>query len=147
MGKERFKEKLKEMFKDKSIFQSITKPEPKNPPLKHSGIMLDLCYNLLYSVDLMAKDLVEELRTYRLEHRLSQIKLAERLGVTFQTVNRWLNRHVKPSQLQEYQIRKLLDNHGRLGFVQFLVERDSEQSSGLIVTPPVLELAAWTATP
>ena len=56
----------------------------------------------------MPKDLIETLKTYRLEHKLSQVQLAKKLGVAFQTVNRWLNRHVKPSQIQEYHIKKLL---------------------------------------
>ena len=68
----------------------------------------DLCYRLLYSVAAMPADLIDRLNTYRLEHKLSQVQLAERLDVAFQTVNRWLNRRVKPSQIQEYQIRKLV---------------------------------------
>lgn len=60
----------------------------------------------------MPKDLIKALNTYRLEHKLSQVQLAKRLGVSFQTVNRWINRHVKPSQIQEYQIKKLLLKSG-----------------------------------
>ncbi len=56
----------------------------------------------------MPKDLIEALNTYRLEHKLSQVQLAKKLGVSFQTVNRWINRHVKPSQIQEYHIQKLI---------------------------------------
>ena len=56
----------------------------------------------------MPADLIVRLNTYRLERKLSQVQLAERLGVTFQTVNRWLNRRVTPSQIQEFQIRKLV---------------------------------------
>jgi hypothetical protein len=33
---------------------------------------------------------------------------AKKLGVTFQTVNRWLNRHMKPGQIHEYHIKKML---------------------------------------
>lgn len=68
------------------------------------------CYIL--RVATMPADLIDRLNTYRLERKLSQVQLAERLGVTFQTVNRWLNRRVTPSQIQEYQIKKLvrLDN-------------------------------------
>ncbi len=57
-------------------------------------------------------DLIEQLNAYRLEHKMSQVRLAKALGVTFQTVNRWLNRRVNPSQIQEYHIRKLLKKNG-----------------------------------
>ena len=56
----------------------------------------------------MSRDLIDQLNTYRLERKLSQAQLAKKLGVTFQTVNRWLNRRVKPSQIQQYHIQKLL---------------------------------------
>lgn len=56
----------------------------------------------------MPQDLIDQLNTYRLEHRLSQPQLAKKLGVTFQTINRWLNRHMKPGQIHEYHIRKLI---------------------------------------
>ena len=56
----------------------------------------------------MPQDLIDQLNTYRLEHRLSQPRLAKELGVTFQTINRWLNRHMKPGDIHEYHIRKLI---------------------------------------
>ena len=56
----------------------------------------------------MARDLIDRLITYRLDNKLTQTELAEKLGVTFQTVNRWFNRHMKPSQIQEHQIKKIL---------------------------------------
>lgn len=56
----------------------------------------------------MPQDLIDQLNTYRLKHRLSQAQLAKKLGVTFETVNRWLNRHMKPSQIREYHIKKLV---------------------------------------
>ena len=56
----------------------------------------------------MPQDLIDQLNTYRLEHRLSQPQLAKKLGVTFETINRWLNRHMKPGQIHEYHIKKLL---------------------------------------
>jgi transcriptional regulator with XRE-family HTH domain len=52
--------------------------------------------------------LIERLDNYRLEHRISQEKLAEVLGVTFVTVNRWFNGHSQPNKIQAYHIRKLL---------------------------------------
>jgi transcriptional regulator with XRE-family HTH domain len=52
--------------------------------------------------------LIKELEIYRLEHRLTEKQLAEKLGVTFLTVNRWLNGHYNPNKIQEYHIKKLL---------------------------------------
>lgn len=58
-------------------------------------------------------DLIEQLNAYRLEHKLSQVKLAKLLGVTFQTVNRWINRRAEPSQIHEHHIKKLYEKRGR----------------------------------
>ena len=44
---------------------------------------------------------------------LSQLRLAKKLGVAFTTVNRWFNRHMKPGQIHEYHIRKLLNGKGK----------------------------------
>jgi len=52
--------------------------------------------------------LLKKLEKYRLEHKLSQEKLARELNVSFSTVNRWLNGHFKPNKIQQYQIHKLL---------------------------------------
>ena len=56
----------------------------------------------------MPSMLVSQLNTYRLEQKLSQTQLAQKLGVTFQTVNRWLNGRVTPSQIHAHHIKKLL---------------------------------------
>ena len=55
-------------------------------------------------------NIVKQLETYRLEHRIPQQELAEKLGVAFSTVNRWLNGKSKPSKIQVYHISKLLNN-------------------------------------
>ena len=55
-------------------------------------------------------DIIERLRKYRLEKRMTQQELADALGVTFSTVNRWFNGKRKPRELQEYQIKKLVDS-------------------------------------
>ncbi|MBA7553092.1 hypothetical protein ES705_45677 [subsurface metagenome] len=55
------------------------------------------------------KDLIEELEIYRLENKISQKKLAEKLGVSFATVNRWFNKRNTPSKIQTYHINKLLE--------------------------------------
>jgi len=54
------------------------------------------------------KDIAERLETYRLENRISQKNLSEKLGVAFSTVNRWLNKKSKPNKIQRYHIEKLL---------------------------------------
>jgi transcriptional regulator with XRE-family HTH domain len=58
-------------------------------------------------------DLIEALRAYRLEHQLTQQELAKKLGVSFITVNRWLNGKTHPSELQAYRIKKLLTSQVR----------------------------------
>lgn len=68
---------------------------------------LALRYRTLY-YGLMPNDLIDRLNTYRLENRLTQEQLAKKLDVTFQTVNRWLNRRMKPRAIQEHQIKKLI---------------------------------------
>jgi transcriptional regulator with XRE-family HTH domain len=53
-------------------------------------------------------DLIDQLQHYRLEHQLTQEALAKQLGVAFTTVNRWLNRHVRPRPIQAHQVKKLI---------------------------------------
>jgi transcriptional regulator with XRE-family HTH domain len=52
--------------------------------------------------------LVRKLEEYRLDNKISQSKLAEILGVTFVTVNRWLNGKFEPNKIQRHHIKKLL---------------------------------------
>lgn len=54
-------------------------------------------------------DLIKQLETYRLENKISQEELAEKLDVAFSTVNRWLNGKAKPNKIQSYHIQKLLN--------------------------------------
>ncbi len=53
-------------------------------------------------------DLIKELDNYRLENKIPQQALAKQLGVSFVTVNRWLNSKTKPNKIQQYHIEKLL---------------------------------------
>ena len=55
-----------------------------------------------------SRHLINQLRRYRLEHQLTQEQLAEKLGVAFLTINRWLNGHATPRELHRYRIEKLL---------------------------------------
>ncbi len=57
-------------------------------------------------------DLVRHLRE-RLE--LSQVKFAQRLGVSFQTVNGWENGHHQPSRIAMKLIRKEVEAMGEKG--------------------------------
>ncbi len=52
--------------------------------------------------------LIKKLEAYRLENKISQTKLAEKLGVTFVTVNRWMNGKFEPNKIQKHHIKKLL---------------------------------------
>ena len=54
-------------------------------------------------------NIVQELEQYRLEHRIPQEDLAKKLGVAFSTVNRWFNGKTKPSKIQQFHIKKLLE--------------------------------------
>jgi len=54
------------------------------------------------------KTLIKKLEIYRLDNRLTQEDLAEKLNVTFATVNRWFNSKSMPSKIQVYHIEKLL---------------------------------------
>jgi len=58
-------------------------------------------------------DTIDRLEHYRLEHKITQQELARKLGVAFTTVNRWLNRRIKPSKIQSFHIEKLLKTKTR----------------------------------
>ena len=52
------------------------------------------------------------LRTLRKELNVSQEQLAQRLGVTWSTVNRWENGKGQPSPLAKEKLRKVLVEAG-----------------------------------
>lgn len=61
-------------------------------------------------------DIIKKLETYRLENKIPQQELAQKLGVAFSTVNRWINGKSKPNKIQSYHIEKLIkegSNYGR----------------------------------
>ena len=60
-------------------------------------------------------DILKRLEIYRLENRISQEQLAEKLGVAYSTVNRWFNGKTKPNKIQIYHIEKLLSQHSAKG--------------------------------
>lgn len=53
--------------------------------------------------------LLEQLEIFRLENKLSQRKIAERLGVAYNTVNRWFTGRCNPNKIQTYHIQKMLN--------------------------------------
>ena len=57
-------------------------------------------------------DLIKQLETYRLENKITQEKIAQKLGVAFSTVNRWFNGKSLPNKIQQYHIEKLLKSQG-----------------------------------
>lgn len=59
------------------------------------------------------KDLIMQLEEYRLENRISQEALAEKLKVSFSTVNRWLNGKAEPNKIQTFHIKKLLEGKSK----------------------------------
>lgn len=58
-------------------------------------------------------DIIKRLEIYRLENRISQEELADKLKVAFSTVNRWLNGKSNPNKIQSYHIEKLLNQPRR----------------------------------
>jgi len=55
-------------------------------------------------------NLVKQLEKFRLENKITQERLAETLGVSFTTVNRWFNGKANPNKIQSFHIQKLLSN-------------------------------------
>jgi len=62
---------------------------------------------LLYNANM--NELIEKLDNYRLENRIGQKQLADKLHVHFSTVNRWFNGKTIPNKIQQYHIKKLLE--------------------------------------
>ena len=57
-------------------------------------------------------NIIKKVEIYRLENKMTQQKLAKKLGVAFSTVNRWLNRKTKPNIIQRYHMEKFLFKRG-----------------------------------
>lgn len=64
---------------------------------------------MVYYVYMM--DLLEKLEIYRLEHKISQRKLAKILGISYNTVNRWFMNRNAPNKIQQYHIKKLIKDY------------------------------------
>lgn len=58
-------------------------------------------------------NLIKQLEDYRLKNRLTQAELAKLLGVSYVSINKWLNGHTRPQKLQIYQIEQLISRGDR----------------------------------
>lgn len=58
-------------------------------------------------------NLIKQLEDYRLKNRLTQAELAKLLGVSYVSINKWLNGHTRPQKLQIYQIEQLISREDR----------------------------------
>lgn len=54
------------------------------------------------------EDLIKQLELYRLENRITQVELANDIGVNFSTISRWLNGKTRPNKIQQYHLEKFL---------------------------------------
>jgi len=85
-----------------------------------------------------SKDFANQIKRLRARMGLTQVNLAERLGVSFPTVNRWENAKSKPSQLSW---NRLLELAGEANPDYQVAEPEPPPYGG---APPVLD---FTATP
>jgi transcriptional regulator with XRE-family HTH domain len=53
-------------------------------------------------------EIIKRLEIYRLENKITQEELANKIGVAFSTVSRWLNGKTKPNKIQTFHIEKYL---------------------------------------
>lgn len=59
-------------------------------------------------------DIVRQLEEFRLERKITQEELAQKLDVAFSTVNRWFNGRSQPNKIQSYHIKKLLEQNSNM---------------------------------
>lgn len=64
---------------------------------------------------ILSSQMPELIRSLRERLELSQVKFAQRLGVSFQTVNGWENGHHKPSRIALKLIREEVKAMGEQG--------------------------------
>ncbi|MFA7082774.1 MAG: helix-turn-helix transcriptional regulator [Bacteroidales bacterium] len=57
----------------------------------------------------------EFIKEYRLKTFITQQELAEKLGVSFVTVNRWENGHFEPSMKMKRMLNKMFTKEGIRG--------------------------------
>lgn len=52
--------------------------------------------------------IIEQLEEFRLENKISQQEIANRLGISINAVNRWLTGKTTPNKIQAFHIKKLI---------------------------------------
>jgi SNF2 family DNA or RNA helicase len=78
-----------------------------------------------------------KIKAIRAKLGLTQVQLAQRLGVSFATVNRWENEQSKPSKLSWAQIERLQDNDGIGPASAASTVRESPAAYGTSTPPPL----------
>lgn len=95
----------------------------------------------------MTSDLPNRLRAYRAQYSLSQEQLADRLGVSFATVNRWENGS-RPQAAQREAIEKLLEGDAEATEAEAASDR-AHRRRGLSASPTLstkgMEQMLWDA--
>lgn len=61
-----------------------------------------------YIMEVIKMELLENLESHRLKNRTSQEEIAKKIGVSFSTVNRWLNNKSRPNKIHQYHIKEFL---------------------------------------
>ena len=68
----------------------------------------------MHGLELLPPDAGQIVRAIRLELGLTEVGLAHALGVSFTTVSRWENGHMKPSRLARQALAQLAAENGIL---------------------------------
>jgi transcriptional regulator with XRE-family HTH domain len=53
-------------------------------------------------------DLIERLKAYRLENKITQEGISKKIGVGYSQPYRWFNGKAKPNKIHRYHIEKLI---------------------------------------
>lgn len=81
-------------------------------------------------------DYAEQVKQIRLKLGMTQVELAQALGVSFPTVNRWENNKSRPSRLSWKHLKELSEKEGALSV------REEEKEAVSDSTPPPIDFTA-----
>lgn len=90
--------------------------------------------------DRLRNDYPEQIKRLRARLGLTQVALAQRLGVSFPTVNRWENGKSRPSQLSRQAILDLSKEVG--GDIHGTASEEESEESPQPAAPPLLDFTA-----